>query len=158
MKVLIVYDTFFGNTEHIARSVGAGLVAHEVNIVKTSDLAPDAFRSVQILIVGSPTRAFSASPDTRKLLSSLSSQSLRGIRVAAFDTRIDAHGFGALIFNPLASMFGYAAEPIAEALVRCGGQLAAPPEGFFVMDSEGPLRQGELERAERWGWKIASID
>ena len=53
-------------------------------------------------------------------------------------------------------LFGYAAEPIAKALVKAGGQQVAAPEGFFVTDSEGPLKDGELERAEAWARGIAA--
>jgi hypothetical protein len=52
-------------------------------------------------------------------------------------------------------IFGYAAEPIAKALVKCGGLQAVPPAGFFVHGSEGPLWDGELERAKEWGKQAA---
>jgi hypothetical protein len=37
-----------------------------------------------------------------------------------------------------------------------GGNLLVPPEGFFVMGMEGPLMEGELERAISWAKEIAS--
>jgi hypothetical protein len=46
--------------------------------------------------------------------------------------------------------FGYASKPIADSLVKKGATLAAQPEGFYVADSEGPLKDGELERASNW--------
>ena len=156
MNALIVYDTFFGNTEQIAQAVAAGLGSQAtVTIARVSDITPDQVQSMQLLVIGSPTRAFSPSPAMKEFLPRIPANSLRGVRVAAFDTRIQPRGFGSLIFNPLASVFGYAAEPIAEAMVNRGGQQVAPPEGFFVLDSEGPLRQGEIERAREWGRKIA---
>jgi flavodoxin I len=56
----------------------------------------------------------------------------------------------------MAHMFGYAAEPIAASLVKHGGTQILPPAGFFVMDTEGPLREGELERAAAWGREIVT--
>ncbi|MDW7650182.1 MAG: hypothetical protein SCK29_00780 [Bacillota bacterium] len=50
----------------------------------------------------------------------------------------------------MAKRFGYAAKPIADKLVRKGGSLASTPEGFYVKDSEGPLKDGELKRAGDW--------
>jgi len=44
-------------------------------------------------------------------------------------------------------VFGYAAGRIAGNLKRKGGTLIASTEGFFVTGSEGPLKEGELERA-----------
>ena len=32
--------------------------------------------------------------------------------------------------------------------------LVVPPEGFFIKDKEGPLKDGELERATAWGAQI----
>jgi hypothetical protein len=37
-----------------------------------------------------------------------------------------------------------------------GGELAIPPEGFYVADAECPLVEGELERAAEWARKIGS--
>ena len=52
--------------------------------------------------------------------------------------------------NILVKLFGYAAKPIASKLERKGGELIILPEGFFVKDSEDPLKEGELERAADW--------
>jgi hypothetical protein len=38
--------------------------------------------------------------------------------------------------------------------VKKGGELIAPPEGFFVQGTEGPLKEGELERASDWAKQI----
>jgi hypothetical protein len=35
--------------------------------------------------------------------------------------------------------------------MRKGAELVDEPESFFVADKEGPLREGEVERAEDWG-------
>ena len=48
------------------------------------------------------------------------------------------------------SVIRYAAERIAKDLVKKGGRLVAEPEGFIVENKEGPLKQGELERASKW--------
>jgi flavodoxin I len=53
-------------------------------------------------------------------------------------------------------LFGYAAEPIAAKLQKKGGTLAAPPEGFFVGGTEGPLKEGELERAAQWARRVGA--
>jgi hypothetical protein len=52
-------------------------------------------------------------------------------------------------------IIGYAAPRIAGGLQAKGGRLAAPPEGFFVQEKEGPLKQGELERAASWAKSLA---
>jgi len=55
----------------------------------------------------------------------------------------------------MVKLFGYAAEPIAKRLGRKGGELAVTPEGFLVEGTEGPLKEGELERAAAWAERIA---
>ena len=76
-------------------------------------------------------------------------QNDKGIDAAAFDTRIPTSEVGTGL-RLLMKMGGYAAGRIAEALKKKGGHLAVPPEGFFVKDKEGPLKEEELERAASW--------
>lgn len=70
---------------------------------------------------------------------------IEGTNVAAFDTRLPAKWV---------RIFGYAAGRIGDSLTRKGGKLAVPPEPFFVEGTEGPLKEGELERAAGWVEKI----
>ena len=58
------------------------------------------------------------------------------------------------ILPPLVKVLGYAAKPITSGLQKRGGELIVPPEGFFVSDTEGPLKDGELDRAEDWAKQI----
>jgi len=51
-------------------------------------------------------------------------------------------------------LFGYAAKSIAGTLKKKAGELVVPPEGFFVGGTEGPLKEGELERAADWAKQI----
>jgi len=72
------------------------------------------------------------------------------LRVAAFDTRISTADVRSRLLKMMARLFGYAAKPIADGLQKKGGALAAPPEGFFVEATKGPLKHGEIERATTW--------
>ena len=74
--------------------------------------------------------------------------------MAAFDTRADMEAVSPRFLRIMARTFGYAAEPIAARLVKQGGSQAIPPAGFLVKDTEGPLKDGELERAAAWGQAI----
>lgn len=155
MKALVVYDSVFGNTEKVAQAIGAALgPPEEVEVLGVTDANPEQVRGLDLLVVGSPTRAFKATGATNKLLKSLPKGSLRGVKVAAFDTRMPMGENVPGILRVLAKVFGYAAEPIGDRLNKRGGQQLAPPEGFFVNDSEGPLREGELDRATEWAKQI----
>jgi len=151
MKALIVYDSFFGNTEKIAMAVGKAFGnAKDVTVYRVGDVKPEMLDGIDYLIVGSPTRAFSPSPAIKTFLKGIPSKQLDGVKVAAFDTRIAMTDKVPGILRFLVKFFGYADKPILDGLKKKGGQEAVAPEGFFVLDSEGPLAEGELERAAEW--------
>jgi len=155
MKALIVYDSFFGNTEQVARAIGNAFGSQaDVNVLRVGDVKPEHLTGLNLLIVGSPTRAFSPSPAIKNFLAGIPRQSLRGATVAAFDTRIALSDIDSRFLSVMARVFGYAAKPIADGLVKKGGELGLAPEGFFVKGTEGPLKEGELERAAQWAKHI----
>jgi len=140
MKVLIVYDSVYGNTEKIAKAIG-GAITGEVKVLRVDEANPSELKTIDLLIVGSPTQGGRPTPAIRDLLNKVPEPSLQGINVAAFDTRIS---------TKLVGVFGYAAGRIAGNLKGKGGTLIASPEGFFVKGTKGPLKEGELERAAGW--------
>ena len=147
MKALVVYDSVFGNTEKVAQAIGEALGAQTLRL---GDVQPEHLADLDALVVGSPTRAFSATPAIKKWLNGIAPRSLQGVKVAAFDTRMNVQEVNSRILTFLAKIFGYAAEPMASRLIKKGGTQAMPPAGFFVEGSEGPLKGGELERAVDW--------
>jgi flavodoxin len=155
MKALVVYDSFFGNTEQIARAIGDTLAAQaDVQTLRVGDVKPEHLAGLGLLIVGSPTRGFSPSPAIKAWLKNLAPHSLNGVKVVAFDTRIAVSDVDSRILPVFVKLFGYAAEPIATRLTKRGGVLVVPAEGFFVKGTEGPLKDGELERAAAWAQQI----
>ena len=89
MNNLVIYDSFFGNTEQIAQVVGKALaMPDQVGICRVSDMKPGQLAGIKLLIVGSPTRGFRPTPAIVDLLKSISANALQGVKVAAFDTRI----------------------------------------------------------------------
>lgn len=137
MKALVVYDTKFGNTEMVAQAIAAAL-GPEVRAARVDTIKPADLTGLDLLIVGSPTQAWSASKGTKALLSSLQGRALSGVRAAAFDT-----GF-------TSRLSGSAAKKIERALRRRGCTIVAPATRFFVKGTEGPLADGELEKAAAW--------
>jgi len=156
MKALVVYDSFFGNTEHVARAIAAELGAEpDVALRRAGDVDASSLDGLDLLVVGSPTRAFSPSPAVKALLKQIPPRELQGVKVAAFDTRIAVEDTGSAILSFMIKLFGYAAKPILKRLAGKGGQAIEPAKGFFVADSEGPLKDGELERASEWARELA---
>ena len=151
MKALIIYDSVFGNTEKIAQAISSSLGSKEnVETLRVSEVRPEKLIGLELLIVGSPTRVFKPTKAIMNFLNKIPLNGLKGVKVAAFDTRISTVDANSRLLNILVKLFGYAAKPIADRLEKKEGSLIIPPEGFFVKDSEGPLKDGELERAADW--------
>jgi flavodoxin len=142
MKALVVYDSVYGNTEKIARAIGEAIApSGEVKVLRVGEANPSELTSVDLLIVGSPTHAGRPVPAVQDFLNKMAQASLKGINVAAFDTRAT---------SKFAKIFGNAAGRIARHLTKKGGVPATSPEGFLVTGTKGPLKEGELERAAAW--------
>jgi hypothetical protein len=163
MKAIVVYESLWGNTEEVARSIAAGLAEHlEVTVLEVAG-APDAIPDdVALTVVGGPTHAFSLSrPQTRhdafRQGASQGGEAI-GIRewighlhltdhagpVATFDTRIEK----------VRRLPGSAAKKAAKLVRHEGFAAAAEPESFYVGDTAGPLLPGELDRARAWGVRL----
>ena len=140
MKALIVYDSTYGNTEKIAKAIGAALTG-EVKVLRAGEVNPAELNAFDLLVIGSPTYGGRPMPSVAELLNKIPESAIKGKNIAAFDTRIP---------TKLAKIFGYAADRIAKNLKEKGGNPVVPGEGFFVNGKEGPLKEGELERAASW--------
>jgi flavodoxin len=155
MKALVVYDSVFGNTEEVAQAMAGALGSQaDAQALRVGDVRSEHLSGLDALIVGSPTRAFSPTPAIKAWLRGLPANRLQGVKVAAFDTRVSVEEANSAILTFMVRIFGYAAEPIGNKLARKGGSTAIPPEGFFVEGTEGPLREGELDRAAGWAQAI----
>jgi flavodoxin len=141
MKVLLVFDTVQGNTDMVARAIATALIPADVKICRPGEVTPADFKFIDLLIVGSPTMGGRPTQPMQGFLSGIAADALKGIDAAAFDTRVKARWV---------KIFGYAAERIAASLKNKGANLVAPPEGFIVLGSKGPLKEGELDRAKEW--------
>ncbi|MDD7933217.1 flavodoxin family protein [Actinomycetospora straminea] len=153
----------YGNTEAVARAIADGVAAHlPVEVVEVGAAPTDPGEDLALLVVGGPTHAFGMSrpktrrdaaaragrptvspgPGVREWLEALRGRA--GVTAAAFDTRV---------VRPRVP--GSAARAIARRLRRHGLTTREGPHTFWVTGSEGPLLDGELERARAWGAALA---
>lgn len=153
MKAIVVYESFFHNTEAIAQQVAAGLGARAVRF---EDCKPQDLTNLDLLVVGSPTQRFRPTDEISRFLSTLPAESLAAKRVAAFDTRMDTQALRNWLIRTIVSMGGYAAPKLLSQMQQKGAVASCPPEGFLVSGQEGPLKSGELERANAWGKALAA--
>ncbi len=162
MNAIVVYESVYGNTRDVAAAIAAGMGSVPVLSVKqaqTYDGDPD------LIVVGGPTHihgvttkrtrrvaidsahtpvepSASEGPGVRDWLHGL--EHVDGLRAAAFDTRAQGHK----LFT------GAASRGIARRL-RHHGYDVIDTASFLVADTEGPLQEGELDRARAWGAKLA---
>jgi flavodoxin len=123
----------------------------DVEILRVSNVKPEQLTGLKLLIVGSPTRQFRPTAAINNFLKRIPKNGLKGVKIAAFDTRFTMSVIEESRVLPFfVRLFGYAAKPVSDRLKKKGGELIIPPEGFYVKDSEGPLKDGELERAAAW--------
>lgn len=163
MRAVVVYESIFGNTQAVAEAVGQGLRGRFEVTVAEVEHAPPALIGVDFLVIGGPIHAWSMTREgTRK-----------GAREQAAGARIDPPSKGAGVREYLddlpdasgevaAATFdtairtswfptGSAAKPAARRLEAHGYRMLVKPEHFYVTGTDGPLEDGELERARAWG-------
>jgi hypothetical protein len=163
MRVVIVYESFFGNSRLVAEAIADGVrldsPCAEVRCVNVMDADADVARGADLLVVGGPTHMHGMSSaisrrialhSDAKAMNTRPAIGLRelirdlprvawGTRAAAFDTRGEARGVGG------------ASQGIARRLRSRGYTLVSRPTGFTVTGVDGPLAEGELARAGTWG-------
>jgi len=84
-----VYDSFYGNTKQVALAIGDSLASFgSCDTLHVDEITPEHLKGIDILIVGSPTRAFRPTKSISSLLDVIPQGALKGIGVAAFDTRM----------------------------------------------------------------------
>lgn len=155
MKALIIYDSYFGNTEKIAQSLALAFNnTANFEIQRINSISPSQLKQYQLIILGSPTRGFKPSEGSIKFINGINDHDLEGIKIATFDTRIWLETIKSRFARKMVDVGGYAAKQLAKRLEKKGATSIVEPEGFFVMDTEGPLKEGELERAELWGQEV----
>ena len=148
MRATVICESSFGNTRAIAEAIAETLDAEMLSAGDSIDLD-----EVDLLVVGAPTHVHGLPGErSRKAAVDQGGSDGPGVRqwldelphghgpAAAFDTRFDKPAF----------LTGSAAKGIAKGLRRRGFELVAEPESFFVLGTEGPLKDGELERAAEW--------
>jgi len=141
MKTLVVYDSTYGNTEKIAQAIGQAIGAE---VRRVGSVNPSDLKAFDLVIIGSPTMGGRPTEAIQALLKAAGA-TLKGANVAAFDTRLT---------SKWVRIFNYAAPRIAASVKSVGASVVGSPEGFFVLGKEGPLQEGELERAAGWAKKI----
>jgi flavodoxin len=144
MKILVIYDSNFGNTKMIADAIAESVQGRAISV---KEISAEMMENVNLLIVGSPINAWQATEKIRQFLNKLPLGSLVGVQAAAFDTRVK-------IFIVKIFISGNAGKKISKSLLKKGATIVCEPKGFYVKGNEGPLLEGEIANAKDWGYQI----
>ena len=162
MRAVVVYESHWGNTASVARAIAEG-IGSDARALTTDEASGPTIEGVDLLVAGAPVIAFGLSSDRTRpgiergsasasVPADLSHPSLRswlaelpagGGLAAAFETRIWWSPRGAT-------------GTIERTLAKAGYRSLAKAQKFVVIGGEGPLREGELERARQWGGDLAA--
>ena len=146
MNVLVVYFSKFGNTQKVAEAIAETLESTgAVRVLRLEQLTVSDMQGVDLVMMGCPTHRMNLPETAQPVLEALPKRILRGILVTAFDTSYKMSAF--------LTRFT-AAKKLARKLRKLGGKRIVPPETFHVKGREGPLYDGELERAREWAGLI----
>lgn len=146
MNILIVCFSKFGNTKKVAEAIAERMKAGgSVRLIRSDDLTASDLAQVDLVVMGSPTHRMNLPEAVRPVFDALPRRVLRGTSVAAFDTSYKMSWW----------LSHFTAAPrLSKKLRKLGGKQVVRPETFHVMEKEGPLYEGELERASHWADSI----
>lgn len=170
MKILVVYESMYGNTHHIADTIGERLEAMgEVEVMSVDEAARSSLDGVDLLVIGGPTHVHGMSrPTSREGAYEAAAKPESGLTLdehargeglrewlddlprthvaaAAFDTRMP----GPTAFT------GRASKGISRRLHQLGAHEIVEPESFLV-DRQNHLVPGEDDHARTWAGHLAA--
>ncbi len=156
MKTIIIYDSLYGNTKVIAKTIAKSMPEGLAEALDVSEIEVDRIIPADLIIFGSPTHGGRPKQAMQEFLERIPANALAGKRVAAFDTRF-LEAEQKLPLRLLMRAIGYAAPKMLKILEERGGRKIASPQGFIVTDKQGSFQEGEVERAAAWGNELVSL-
>ena len=144
VKALVIFDSILGNTKKIAEAISNEL-GKDSKMLSVSDFNLKELEGISLIVVGSPIISWKPSEKMGEFLDNLSEGQLKSIKAAVFDTRIKNF------------MSGDALKKISKELIRAGAIVSVKPHAFFVKGRQGPLFEGEVEKAVEWAKSIKAV-
>lgn len=148
MNILIVYDSYFGNTTEVAKSIFNRL-REKHNVAISHVLNSNLKKSLQpynCVIIGSPTRYGDTTKNIKKFIKYKGINSDK--KYFLFDTRMKENHF---FKNPLHKYYmkkNYGSSSIEKMLSRKKINIEASI-GLYVRDSDGPMERYE-DKLDDW--------
>jgi hypothetical protein len=168
MRALLVYESMFGTNRAIATAIADGLGdGWETSVVEVGAASATLGDDVDLLVVGGPNHRFDLPrPATREAAAAAGHgpivSSGDGLREWLHRLVVTAHDQHAAVFDTrmasprILHTVDHGTHTIVRHLRSAGVRLVCDPEHFYVVDMQGPLVEGDADRARRWGRDLAS--
>jgi hypothetical protein len=141
MWVYVVIASPCGVTDTVACAVARAVDWSYEHCARPANLVdPVEIRTPSVIFLGGPTHRREMGESLRAFVDRMPDRMLSQCLFAAFDTR----------FHDSPIVTGSSARHIQRAVEARGGRNLVPGESFFVIRRDGPLREGEVERARTW--------
>ena len=147
-KVLVVFDTTYGNTEKLGREIAAGIEeggTAECKVIGIKEVKAEDISGFDGVLFGGPIHAFRATRGIKGAVKEAAKKGLDGKLVSTFDT-YQAPGHK-----------GRAAKQIEEMIAdkAPGAKILSPGFTALVDDRKGPLNAAEPANAREFGTRFA---
>ena len=149
-KVVVVYESKYGNTKLAAEEITAGIEEAsgkvEVILSEVKQVDFDDVISADGILIGSPNHWGKASGDIRNFIDKIGEINLNRVPVAVFDTYISKD-------------FEKAVKKMEKQLTEKVPSLdiGIPGLSLKIKGSKGPLEDGELEKCKQFGVKFGGL-
>ena len=146
MKVLVAYDTKYGNTKKVAEFIAEGIKTVEenevdINHVNNIDLSKDEI--YDLIVIGSPNHMGSHTKKVKKFLTNLSKAPLKGKSFAVFDTYQSKD-------------FEKAVKKLEKQITETMPDMNKALSGLSIQVTgmKGPILQDDLPKCKEFGTKL----
>ncbi|MFW9969426.1 MAG: flavodoxin domain-containing protein [Candidatus Odinarchaeota archaeon] len=144
-KVLVLYDSFYGNTKKVAMSLSRGLEAGGLYVDSKSinDFDIQELKNYDIIGIGGPTHSHGVSKKMNSFLKKIKYIKMENKLGFAFETKTEF------------ILAGSAAKRINHYLKRMKLKIIHPVITGIVLDKKGPLQEHTSDLMEHFGLKIS---
>ena len=147
IKVIIVYDTKYGNTKLVAETILDQMKEFEkieAGIKDLKDASPNILTDYDAILIGGPNHFGSPSRTIMKFIDNAGKLNLGERKIAVFDTYM-----GKDFEKTVKKMEARIKERVPQL------RLMSPGASIRVEGLKGPISEGELPKAKEFGRRIA---
>ena len=147
-KVLVIFDSTYGNTEKLAREIAAGITETgkaECTVIGKSEVNSKDFTEFDGVLIGGPIHMFRASGGVRGATKNAIKKGLGGKLVGAFET-YQAPGHSGRGVKKIEEMVSDGEPDV---------KIFSPGLSSLVDGRKGPLNAAEPAKAREFGQRFA---